>query len=61
MRELLQILLGLLVVAAFLWVFVKVGVLLKEHGIDIEVNRTRVPKVEIQTLFHGNTKDEDQI
>jgi hypothetical protein len=58
MLELLQILLGMAGVAALLWLFVRLGVFLDDLGLP---RRRRVPKVEIQTLFHGNTKDEDQI
>lgn len=56
MRELLKILLGFASVAVFVWLFLKAGVFLKVK-FGLEGGR----KVEIQTLFHGNIKDEDQI
>jgi hypothetical protein len=36
---------------------------LDEHGVRRSLRDPRVesPKVEIQSLFHGNTKDEDQV
>jgi hypothetical protein len=58
MIELFEILAGFLGVAVFVWLFLKLGVFLK---ITFGLERRRVPKVEIQTLFHGNTKDQDQI
>jgi hypothetical protein len=56
MKELFQIVLGFLGAVVFVWLFLKVGVFLVVK-FDLEGGR----KVEIQTLFHGNIKDEDQI
>ncbi len=58
MLELLQLLLSMAGVAALLWLFVRLGVFLDDLGLP---RGRRVPKVEIQKLFHGNTKNEDQI
>jgi hypothetical protein len=58
MKDLLQILLGFLAVAVFLWLYLRVKTFLYERGL---VWRRRALKVEIQTLFHGNTKDQDQL
>jgi hypothetical protein len=58
MKDLLSILFGLVGVAACVWLYLKMIVVLYERG---WVAR-RMPKLEIQTLFHGNTKDDkDQI
>ena len=65
MKELLEILLGLLAAVAMLWLYMKLGLFLDELGERIFGPsfrwRRRAPKVEIQTLFHGNTKEKDQI
>ena len=58
MRELIQIVLGLLLVATLFWTYLRVCFFLYEHGL---LGRRRIPRIEIQTLFHGNTKDQDQI
>ncbi len=59
MRELLHIVLSFIGVAALVWLYLRVIMFLDEHSLLFR--RRKVPKVEIQTLFHGNTKDEDQI
>ena len=56
MEQLFQIVFGLLSVLAFVWLLLKLGVFLVVR-FGLEGGR----KVEIQTLFHGNTKDQDQI
>ena len=56
MKELFQIGLGFLGVVIVVWLFLKIGVFLVVN-LGLEGGR----KVEIQTLFHGNTKDQDQI
>lgn len=65
MKELLSIVLGVVAVAAFVWIYLNVSVFLNELGTrhfgSYRWGNRRTPKVEIQTLFHGNTKDEDQI
>lgn len=66
MRQLLEILLCMAAAVAFLWLFLKGGLLMEDlgqrvFGPNFHWGRQRAPKVEIQTLFHGNTKDQDQI
>jgi hypothetical protein len=56
MKELFQIVSGFLGAVVFAWLMLKIGVFLVIN-FDLEGGR----KVEIQTLFHGNTKDQDQI
>jgi hypothetical protein len=45
------------------WLYLKWRAFLDEHGVARGRHDPRVesPKVEIQSLFHWNTKDEDQI
>ena len=57
-------LLACLAAAAAFWLYLKVCVALDnwwEETFGISWRQRRTPKVEIQTLFHGNTKDQDQI
>jgi len=63
MVELLQILFGMALVAALIWGYLSVMGLLYERGWMIGPGRwgRHSGKTEIQTLFHGNTKDQDQI
>ncbi len=66
MKAILEILVGFVAVAVFLWLFLKLNLLLDDLGARLfgpsfRLRRTRAPKAEIQTLFHGNTKDQDQI
>ncbi len=66
MKELVEILFGFAVIAGALWLFLKAGLLLEDlgqrlFGPSFHWGRRRVPKIEIQTLFDGNTKDKDQI
>ena len=66
MKELIEILLGIAAAMVFLWLFLKGGLLMEElgeriFGPNFHWGRRRAPKIEIQTLFHGNTKDQDQI
>jgi len=56
-KELLQVVLGFVAVAAGVWLWLRVNLFFYERGWTTR----RSPKVEIQTLFHGNTKDKDQI
>ena len=59
MIELLEILLGFFAVALFMWLYVRLGAfLMLKFGLE---GRRRASRVEIQTLFHGNTKDQDQL
>ena len=61
--DFLKILGGFLGVAACLWAYLKLLAFLDAHGLGLGRYdaRHKASKVEIQTLFHGNTKDEDQI
>jgi hypothetical protein len=61
--DFLKILGGFLVVAACLWAYLKLLAFLDAHRLRLGRYdaRQEPSKVEIQTLFHGNTKDEDQI
>jgi hypothetical protein len=67
MMDLLKILLGFAAVAAVLWLYLKLRLFLDEVGRRFFgpsfglIGIRRAPKVEIQTLFNGNTKDQDQI
>ncbi len=65
MRDLITILLGFLGVASGILLYLRLLAFLKERGYSLGRYRYdashRPSKVEIQTLFHGNTKDEDQI
>lgn len=49
--------LAFVAVAAFAWIWLRVNLFFYERGWTLQ----RSPKIEIQTLFHGNTKDKDQI
>jgi hypothetical protein len=55
--------LGFVVVAVCILVYLKVLAFLHERGWSLgRYDASHEPsKVEIQTLFHGNTKDQDQI
>ncbi len=63
LKSLLKLLFGFAGVAACLWLYLKVLSFLRDHGWSLgRYDASHEPsKVEIQTLFHGNTKDEDQI
>jgi hypothetical protein len=63
LKDFLKVLLGFLGVASCVWLYLKLLVFLKERRISLgRYDASHEPsKVEIQTLFHGNTKDEDQI
>jgi hypothetical protein len=56
-KELLQLVMGFVAVAALVWLWLRVNLVFYERGWTVR----RSPNVEIQTLFHGNTKDKDQI
>lgn len=61
MKELLKLFAGItFAVGTGIWAYPKVLAFLKDGWGTCEV-ATKPPKVEIQTLFHGNTKDQDQI
>lgn len=59
------ILLGLASLSAFLWLGVKFLALLDARGLGRSLHRgdprVEPAKIDVQSLFHGNTKDEDQI
>ena len=57
LKELLQVALALVAVAACVWLWFRVNLFFYERDWTIR----RSSKVEIQTLFDGNTKDKDQI
>jgi hypothetical protein len=58
LKDILRFLLGFAAVAGFLWLYWRLNLFFYERGWIFR----RSPKVEIQTLFHGNTKDDkDQI
>jgi hypothetical protein len=59
MKELAEIIGALLAICAVVWLWLRINLFFYEH--DLGMRRNRGGKVEIQTLFHGNTKDEDQI
>jgi hypothetical protein len=57
-KDLFKLLLGMGAVAACVWLYLKGMAFLYERGSVVR----RAPRLEIQTLFHGNTKDDkDQI
>jgi len=56
-QDFLRLVLGFGAVAVFVWIWLKVNLFFFERGWTLR----RSPKIEIQTLFHGNTKDKDQI
>ena len=57
LKEVLQVVLAFGAVAVCVWIWLKVNLFFYERGWTVR----RSPKIEIQTLFHGNTKDKDQI
>ena len=61
LKDLLRLLLGFAAVVVFVWLYLKVNLFSFEQGWSMRWKR-EPPKAEIQTLFHGNTKDDkDQI
>ena len=63
LKDAMKLILGLIAVAGVVWAYVHLLAFLKERGVGLgRYDASREPaKVEIQTLFHGNTKDDDQI
>jgi len=64
MKDLLESVLPLAGVAGFLYVYLKLVVLIDERSerkFGRSVIGRKLPKVEFQSLFHGNTKDQDQL
>jgi hypothetical protein len=64
-KDFLRILLACAGVIACLMAYLKLIAFLESHNLGLLLRsrtlRQKAPKVEIQTIFHGNTKDEDQI
>jgi hypothetical protein len=61
LKDLLKLLLGFAAVAVCIWLCLRVKLFLYERGWDSRYRR-EPSRAEIQTLFHGNTKDnKDQI
>lgn len=59
LKELLRVVLGVVAVVVFLWLWLRVNLFFYERGWIV---RRSPKKVEIQTLFHGSTQDDnDQI
>jgi hypothetical protein len=63
LKNALKLLLGFLGVVTCLWLYLKGLSFFRERGWSLgRYDASHEPsKVEVQTLFHGNTKDEDQI
>jgi hypothetical protein len=65
LTDLAKILLGIGSLGAFLWLWMKFLSFLDVRGLHLALRRgdprVEPSKVEVQSLFHGNTKDEDQI
>jgi len=65
LKDVGKILSGLVAVGACLWLWVRFLAFLDARGLHLPLRRgdprVEPPKVEVQSLFHGNTKDEDQI
>jgi len=57
LKDFLTAALGIAAFVGFLWLRFKFEMFLYERG----WTGRRASKIEIQTLFHGNTKDQDQI
>ena len=60
-----KIVLGLVALGALFWLWTRLLAFLDARGLRLPLHRgdprVEPSKIEIQTLFHGNTKDEDQI
>jgi hypothetical protein len=63
LKNILKVSLGFVAVATCIWLYLKLLTFLRERGLRLgRYDASHEPsKVEIQTLFHGNTKDQDQI
>jgi hypothetical protein len=57
-KEILRVVVGVVAVAVCVWLWLRANLFLYERGWVI---RRSPKKIEVQTLFHGNTKDDDQI
>jgi hypothetical protein len=62
LKDLLKVLLGFGGVATGIWLYLKFLAFLRERGWGARFDPGHEPpRVEVQTMFHGNTKDQDQI
>ncbi len=65
LKDIGKILLGFAILSAFIWLWMKFMALLDARGLRMPLRRgdprVEPSKLEVQSLFHGNTKDEDQI
>jgi len=63
LKDATKLVLGMIAVAGVVWAYLRLLAFLKERGIRLgRYDASHEPaKVEIQSLFHGNTKNEDQI
>ena len=60
-----EILLGFIAIGTCLWLWMRFLGFLDARGLHLRLRRgdprVEPSKVEVQSLFHGNTKDEEQI
>jgi len=64
MTDVLKIVLTLAAIAGLIWAYLEICVYLDlwtERVFGRSLRLRRQNKMEIQTLFHGNTKDQDQL
>jgi hypothetical protein len=63
LKSFFKILFGFLAAATCVWVYLRILAFFHERGWKLyRLDASHEPsKVEIQTLFHGNTKDQDQL
>ena len=69
LKDILRIILGLSAVGLLMWLYLKLVSLLEEgtervfgrSWRSLRAPRQQPGKIEIQSLFHGNTKDQDQL
>jgi len=63
LKDILRVFLGLGAAAICIWLYLKLLAFFHERGWSLGRYDAshEPPKVEIQSLFHGNTKDQDQI
>ncbi|MGP0020674.1 MAG: hypothetical protein ACLPHP_19050 [Candidatus Sulfotelmatobacter sp.] len=64
LKDILRIVLALSAIGLVVWLYLTVVTFLdqwSDRTFGWSIMRRRNYKTEIQTLFHGNTKDEDQL
>jgi hypothetical protein len=63
LKDAIKLMLALMAVGGGVWAYLHLLAFLNERGIRLgRYDASHEPaKVEVQTLFHGNTKDDDQI